>query len=218
MYTLTAGQIESLASLAKAVAKPADPMTPILQNLHLSRDGDQLVAIATDRYIAAEVRFNLDVADWDQGPEEILLGADSAIRALALTKASRMPAAHFTITRVEGDGFHTIEVRDLYEPTIIADREVTGNFPPVARLFPGPDVEMGATPRTALNLSFLARVGQILLPGERTAGLKSVAWTMASSPVENAAKPGPVLFTRGGAGSGSGSSARVLVQPNTLVK
>lgn len=213
-FFLSAAQLAALAALTHAGSK--DKVTPILGAVQLTVTPATVTATATDRYMAAILTFPLgDTAHTlpDDGVTLTINGAD--LIALAKEKAGFMltvdgePDAH-TAAAITAEG-------DAYGVTRVF-HTATGNYPPVARLFPDetPDDLPGGV---MLKMSLLGRLAKLTLPGERPVTAADSPWALTySAPADSYSrgKNGPVLASREGRADRdtAAPSLRVLVQPN----
>lgn len=210
--TLSLSEIESLATLHHATppAKSDRDATPILAAVQLTIAADRLTALATDRYMVAELTIPLTVDHAVTG-EPFTLQINSADLVELAKRVKRatgvrrdIPCAEFTIT----DDSYTINV---YGQNLGEFRPAAGNFPPVARFF---DVDkiLSDSPNVSLDPAKLARVGKVLTPhetGMKPAERASLSLTLEFT-VQND-RPGPMLITR--ATKATEHGFRALLQP-----
>lgn len=202
-FTLSADAIRSLATLVHASS--SDDVTPILCAIELTVTPTEWRAVATDRYVVAELTGDMGdyVHTLTNEPFTVLIRAkDVADYAKRMGARSNAPVM-FTVS---DDGLeielNNHDVRSGY-------RLMSGNFPPVARLFPE-DSALTDTGALSIDPNKLARLGKILTPLEismRPAHRKELATYMRFTEAGN--RPGPVLITRGPNATGY----RALIQP-----
>lgn len=208
-FTLPADALRSIATLHNATPadKAARDMTPILTAIQLTVTPAEWRAVATDRYVVAELTG--DMGDYAHtlpmdGTETTVL-----IRSTDLVDYVKRMGARSSLpvmVTISDDGaeieLNNYDVRSGY-------RTVTGNFPPVARLFPEESAftDLGAI---GIDPNKLARLGKILMPFEvamRPADRSSLPTYIRFT--EQGDRPGPVLVTRGPSATGY----RALLQP-----
>lgn len=206
-FTLSADTVRSLATLTNAAS--TDSVTPVIQAIQLTVTPSSWIAVATDRYVVAELTG--DMGDWvhtlPAEPFSVLIKAtDLADFAKRMGARAERPV-NLTVT---DDGteleMNNWDVRAIY-------RTISGNYPPVERLFPDADklTDMGAL---AFAPDMLARLGKIYTPLDMSMAAKH----RRELPVhlqftESSGKPGPVLITRGLKAVGY----RALLQPRLIL-
>lgn len=201
---LNQNQIASIATLHNCtpVGKYERESTPILTAISVTVEGNKLTAIATDRYIVGEIGFELDDF-YATEPFTIQLSSTDWQTVAKLKSSADITVEGATVTVQAG---HT-EMRLI---------QVSGNFPPVARLLPE-DHETEGLPVVALNLDFLTRIAKLRTPFGISEGTrcKGQPWKFQAKPTDSG-KPGPVLLTQGKRATGS-DTVRALIQPNLIL-
>lgn len=128
---LSRKHLTSLASVAYAAS--TDGVTPTIETVHITTVSDELTAIATDRYVVAEITFEPLSIEGDD--TEALIHAPFLLKAAKAFPAKRGQSAPIRITISDEDELgREIEITD-YDQSMTS-REVKGDYPPVARLFP----------------------------------------------------------------------------------
>lgn len=183
-------------------ALKSDPRTPVLATVRLDFDpeGNQLTAVATDRYRVHKVTISLP--DQEGEPEAFSRVIPAKIIAEAAKHPTvgkaRIPNRHqltITETRIEaGFGGWGSSIAESY-----------GNFPAVERLMPTetPDVECGAF---AIRTEYIGDLGKLVIGKKRP---DSGVWTLHRT--EN----GPIYATRA---VDDGIEAVALIQPQEVLR
>jgi DNA polymerase III sliding clamp (beta) subunit (PCNA family) len=205
--TLTAPQFLSIASTLVAAAAVKE-ITPVIISAHVTVEGNELTAVATDRYrvarsvIAAPATGDFAVTI----PRAFLEGAAKAIRALKLP--AREPMVEL---EVEGDA---ITVRA--PGTALTAEAVKGNYPPVGRLFPEEDklVEIGSV---SLNAQYVADAGKLTHSALSDPKLSPIRLRFTEHDSARGMRPGPVLITRKLGDAQPGEVLEYLLQPNLML-
>lgn len=210
MFTVTSSQLASIATVVKFGAT-ADRITPIIQYGQLVADGETLTVTATDRYVAVVATYKLETPAVE--PVTMLVHVDELTAA-----AKAFTAGAITFRMVDSTTAAVVAIESPNMPgRTFGGLEPGGNYPPVGKLFPTPDVEL-VEPMAGLclNMATLGRIATIKLPGERGTAHKSAGWrvwgTPQSEPILGSTRPrksGPILVTRG--------DVKILVQPNMIV-
>lgn len=210
-FYLSAPQLASLAALTNAGRK--DAAVPILGTVNLTATPSEVTARATDRYMAAILTFPLGDTAHTLPDDGVTLTIEAAdLIALAKEKAGFM----LTVGEAEANGATLITAEgDAYGVTRTF-RTATGNFPPVARLFPdeAPDDLPGGV---MLNMGLLARLAKLTLPGEKPVEAARAPYALTyRDPQSKHGNHAPILASREGRADHDrpAPSLRVLVQPN----
>lgn len=192
----------TIATAAKAFAS-ADDVSPVITGSLITVDGALVTALATDRYVAGVVETR-DTFDGDN------VDGSAIIPTSLLTDAAKRFAKCPTVTLDVVDGVATVSSVSSVDRASAAI--ITGNFPPIARLFPTPETPWDAAGvGTCISMGKLARLSTVRLPGDRTpAAAKDAGWEFEGQSGGSSAKRGALCFTR----THGATSVRVLVQPN----
>ena len=210
-FTLSADAIRSIATLVHASSN--DDVTPILSAVQLTVTPTEWRAVATDRYMVAELTGA--IGDYIH----TLPGDDSEttllIRAKDIAEYAKRMGARATVPvmlTVSDDG-QSVEISN-YE-AISTYRLMNGNFPAVDRLFPE-ESAFAELPNIGIDPAKLARIGKImpeslvaLSPRYRAESPLNLRFTHAG---HGSGKPGVIFITRGNRAEGF----RALLQPVTL--
>jgi len=134
-----------------------DESRPMLNVIDINREGDEVVAVATDGYILTEVReTTLDPAEFPEinGSPSInhirVQGATADKIKVALKPSKTLPILGYANVTSTG-----IVTTNLERSTIFNDRQVEGKFPDYKQLIPE---ETKAKARVTLNPDKLAAV------------------------------------------------------------
>lgn len=191
-------------------------VSEVITGVQMGADGSLL---ATDRYTVGQ--YTPPTVDIDGGFEGAIVPIE------AVKHVAKMRATHLGMGR---NMAHEYAVRLIFQPEILnftvelgygdADHwvteqsatftQITGNYPPVARLFPDESTEFGTDRPLSLRSDFLARIGVAtkwlggLGNGDNCARYQFIK-------TDNPSKPGPVYVEVGG-------SFKALVQPNLLLR
>jgi hypothetical protein len=206
--TLTTPQFLSIASTLVAAA-PAKEVTPNIISAQITVTGQQLVAIATDRYRVARSTMILDEAPEGDFtvtiPRAFLESAAKQIRAL------KLPAAQPNVVLEVAGTYLSVSAPGL---TLSAEA-ASGNYPPVGRLFPEEDklVDLGDV---SLNAQFVADAGKLTHPALSDPKRSPIRLRFSASGRPD--RPGPVLITRKLDDAKPGEALEYLLQPNLLLR
>lgn len=116
-----------------------DAARPLLTTIQVRRDGEDVVAVATDGYILSEVRENVPADDEfpdNEGTDNTSqISAKSAAKIASSLKPNKMvPVLGFAQVTESG-----VVVTDLEHRTTIQDATVEGTYPEYESLLPKPD-------------------------------------------------------------------------------
>lgn len=214
--TVTPEQLRSIATIVHAASK--DVVTPAITMVQLRRDGDSIIATATDRFRVAELRTAIVTTtraevDGIEGNTDVF---EALIPAATLTAAvkglDRRVQLGVAFLLDEEEGIITIRGHAAHGFSVSA-RTSKLMFPPVARLFPEGEITP-AEGAVALKPAFLATIDKLHLPHHE----REQAWHMQTQNGDsyNTSKPRPVLFTI--EDKGTGDTIRYMVQPNLLLR
>lgn len=197
--------LASINSMAIAVSK--DDVASVIESIALTRQGDKLVAMATDRYVAVmshytEVDFD---DDWNEG-EQILLRPKALKSALDIAKAHKHSLSWVDITkdRESDTGYATILT------TRVEMGPQVGKFPPIDRLFSFTK-EPDGVPDMGINPEFVGKLAKILPPEIRPD--RQRIWRLEFRSSDAPHKRGPVYAKY----MGANYDIEALVQP-ALIK
>lgn len=151
----------TLASVASVgVASSKDDVAPVITQVALTREGDALRAMATDRYVVVTGRYTeVEFTDWEDG-ETIL------VRPVALSNAVKLvPKKNHkhTLVEISVDDGDTVWISDGHNRTTANSPLIKGSFPPVMKLFKR-EVEPNGAPVLNLRTDFLAKLSRVLPP------------------------------------------------------
>lgn len=193
--------LASIQSLTVYAATKSE-VTPILMGVKLTRVGDQLIVVATNRYVAVKAAYsgNVTFSDWDDDTT-IWVDLDTLKQAATVSKANSLAM----VTISEQDDNVVIAVGE----TRFTHVKTRGQYPPVERVFPEDDAN-GAT-TLSLNPKWLAALSKIVVPETRPS--KDRPWSFQFWNGDNG-KPRPTLATM----SGEDYDIGVLIQPNLVVR
>lgn len=120
-----------------------DDARPVLQQVYVYKDGEDVVAVSTDSYVLAEVRQKtppvdeFPLANGEQPNVEIdkcFISKDVAKKALgAIPKKYVLPVLGFALAQKD-----EVITSDLDVTTKFKSRELEGNFPDYLKLIPEP--------------------------------------------------------------------------------
>ena len=181
-----------------SVGTSKDDVTPIIQALCFTREGDNLRVLATDRYVIMSGTYEgVEFDDWEEGANVLV---DHKRLKSAVDYAKRINWLGAPVTLEDG----VVSVENM--TTTVAADTGTATFPPVGKLFPT-DTPNGAT-GLMLNVEFLARLGKIIPPVAKPGREK--LWEFSFSHNTDNTKPLPVLAVS----AGDDYTMQALIQPN----
>ncbi len=207
---LNFAEINSLASLAAITPGPASGDAVVLEHVKIKIAGGNLVAYATDRYIAARVEF--DLALERDGLVEFTLSGDVLKRALAAAKRAHAGKRGAGSSLVHLTQYGQIEgVVDIsvdggadsfrsYPPRMPGSDRVS-SYPPVGRLFPDSFEHVNAIEAgTPVDLEMLGKIAKLRHPLDTLSGRAKTAFgayrISLSAPRGDLKKSPPLLLTR----------------------
>lgn len=210
-FYLSAVQLAALSAFTVAGSK--DKVTPVLTATQLHVTPTTVTALATDRYIAAELTFPLgDTVHTLSAEGSTLLIPNTTLVDLAKLKIGMM-----LTWEDDAEGAHIVHVNtDSIEIGSRTFLTMAGNFPPVGRLFPDetPDDLPGGI---LLNMAHVARLSKLTLPGEKLGDAAQAPWALTyDAPKEYTTKHRPILASRQW-GDRTETALRVLIQPSMRV-
>jgi len=183
-----------------SVGTSKDDVTPIIQALCFTREGDNLRVLATDRYVIMSGTYEgVEFDDWEDGVN-VLVDHKRLKSVVDYVKGIKWLSVPVTLE----DGVMSVESMT----TTVAAYTGTSVFPPVAKIFPT-NTPNGAT-ELRLNVEFLTRLGKIIPPVVRPGREK--LWEFSFSHNTDNTKPLPVLAVS----AGDDYTMQALIQPNLM--
>lgn len=223
---LNFAELNSLASLTAIAPRPGSSDAAVLEHVRIEVAGENLVAYATDRYVAARVEFNLTLerdGDESEGLVEFTLSGDVLKRTLAAAKRAReamrrdgaslvhlTPYAHLEgVVDISVDG-GADSLRSYPPRTPGSDR--ISSYPPIGRLFPTSFEHVNAIEAgVPIDLEILAKAAKLRHPVDVLSGRAKTAFgayrISLSKPRGDLKKSPPLLLTR------ADERIAVIVQP-----
>ena len=217
-FTLSHAQIAAIASVGAAtpVSTSDRQITPILAAVQITVTPERVTAVATDRYIVTELSFPLGDTAHTLEPDSahvIMLDSKdlaSIVKNATVSRSTRADRAFFTFTTSDDAENGNVTVAHDYGQLIGEYRQIVGNYPPVARLFPE-DVEP-LTDMPHVNPAYFTRATKAHTPGETSTKERGgIMWQIAAAGTTHATKSGPILLT---ARVGADYRLRSLMQPS----
>lgn len=204
--TISESMIASIHSLSVSTGK--DDMVPVLTQIALTREGDALRAMTTDRYMVSTGKYSsVEFDEWEEG-ETILIDPKALKTVLDIKKADKYSVMPVDIVST-GDPFSTHAVID--GATSITLGKVSGTFPPVMKLFPR-DSEANGAPVMSLRPDFIAKLAKLLPP--ETKPERNRVWRFEFRHSDELSyKPQPVYAVYG---DGKEYELEALIQPNLV--
>lgn len=211
--TITSSTVEMgskvLASINSLLvfAEPKSGATPTIQGVKLMRSGDQLIALATNRYVLVKATYdNVTFGDW--APDtSVWLDPDTLKQAAAASKANPM-----IVVTIGGTPSTTYIAIGGWEGATRFTHAQTNmslkNYPPVERLIPTNEPNGAAT--LSLNPKWLAALSKIVVPEDRP--VRDTPW-LFSFYSEDGHKPMPMLAEMW---QDNAYRIQVLIQPNLI--
>lgn len=200
--TVDKATLMSIHSLAVSASK--DDITPVITQIALTREGDALRAMATDRFMVATGLYsrNVNFGDWEEG-QTMLIDPKALKTVVDIKKAQKTEGIPTEIEKSDTTGWAYAIVDNI---TKIDLGGVNATFPPVMKLFPNGD-EPSGVPSLRLKPDFLARLAKILPPVARPD--KERAWDFDFRSTETKS-PAPVYAHY----VGEDYKLEALIQPN----
>ena len=149
--------LASIHSLGIGVSNEKD-VAPVITQIALKREGDDLRAVATDRYVVITGLYkNYRFERWEEG-QEILVDPKRLKRVLDIMKETKESA----VSIYSGDDGKSFALLKDNTAVSVKGEGNLGSFPPVMNLFPSNE----PTGAGALNLrpDFLAKLAKVLPP------------------------------------------------------
>lgn len=201
---MTGAVLSSVQSVGIAASK--DDVTPIIMQVALTREGDALRAMATDRYIVVAGKY--DGVEFDEWPEGETLLVDPKVLKFALSGIGKRYLASTWVEIVRED--YGVWVYVNGNKTRADMENVKGNFPPVMNLFKR-DTEPNGVTSLGLKPDFIAKLGKVLPPEERPDRERVWQFRFFNDPERTVPQP---VYARYG---GSGYELEALVQPSMMI-
>lgn len=198
--TLNKATLTSIHSLSAGVS--TDDVAPVITQIALKREGDQLRAMATDRYIVlAGLYSNAQFEDWADG-EEVLVDPKhlkSVVDIVKKSKFERMVGIH----RAENGNVSAF----LDDGSGLFIGNLSATFPPVIKLFPSGDDYPSGAGHLNLRPDFLAKLAKVLPPEAKPERYRTWRFEFRS---EDNLRPQPVYAQYS---NGEDYKLEALIQP-----
>lgn len=213
--TITSSTVEMgskvLASINSLLvfAEPKSGITPIIQGVKLMRSGDQLVALATNRYVLARATYdNVTFGQWEDDAA-IWLDHETLKQATVAAKANPMIVVTIGSTPKTPLSLETtyIAIGGWEGATRFTHTESRAKqYPSVEKLFT--DKEPNGAATLSVNPKWLAMLSKVVVPEDRPD--KDRPWLLSFF-TEEGNKPQPMLAEMW---SDEDYRIQVLIQPN----
>ena len=208
--TITSSTVEMgskvLASINSLLvfAEAKSGATPVLQGIKLMRSGDQLIALATNRYVLVKATYdNVTFGDW--APDtSVLIDPDTLKQATAASKAN--PMIVVTIGHTPDTTY--IAIGGWEGATRFTHLTNRFSYPAVEKLFT--DKEPNGAATLSVNPKWLAMLSKIVVPEDRPD--KDRPWLLSFF-TEEGNKPQPMLAEMW---RDDAYRIQVLIQPNLI--
>lgn len=225
IVTFTESILKSLYTVSHGASK--DDITPIITRVYIAREDDDLVAMATDRYMVLRGRYRpTDIGDEQKS---VRWGDDPYFDGLHISVKLLKTVLDYVKSL---DGEQLIELSFYERPifTVYPSYDKTdavrfpemengsGVFPPVAKLFPtaADGCEISAV---SLKLDLLTRVNKFVPPHAGKTlprDMRETPWRVTQIPKSDGSRiPGPVYLER--LDKSNDYTLDALVQPNMMV-
>lgn len=229
IVTFTESILKSLYTVSYGASK--DDLATVITRVFITRENDDLIAMATDRYMVLRGRYRpVDIGD-DQ--KSVRWGRDGDFDGVHVSVKTLKTVLDY-VKSIDGEQLIELSIDDRgpvftvypsYDKTDVVrfpDHEVhaSGKFPPVGTLFPQAQdgVTIGSpTEAVSLKLDFLTRVNKMLPPftGKTLPRYeRDVPWRVTHTATDNPNRPGPVHLKR--LSDSNDYELDALVQPNLL--
>jgi hypothetical protein len=209
--TMSTEILASVHSISVSASK--DDITPVITQIAITREGDALRAMATDRFMVATGRYsNVEFDDWND-EETILIDPKALKSALDIRKVERYPTVPVIIEPDRETGtvqVHTNETTSL-DVARLAGRISLATFPPLMKLFPR-ESQANGTPVMNLRPDFIARLVKLLPPEVKPDRDRLWRFEFRSDP-ESGGKPQPVYAVYS---NGEDYELEALIQPSLM--
>lgn len=208
--TITSSTVEIgskvLASINSLLvfAEPKSGASPVIQGVRLTREGDQLIAAATNRFVLVKATYdNVTFGDW--APDtSVWLDPDTLKQAAAASKANPM----IVVTIGQTPDTTYIAIGGWEGATRFTHVTSRFSYPPVERLIPTNEPNGAAT--LSLNPKWLAALSKIVVPEDRP--VRDTPW-LFSFYSEDGHKPMPAMAEMW---QDNAYRIQVLIQPNLI--
>lgn len=203
--------LHSIDSVAVGVSK--DDVAPVITQVALTREGDELVAFATDRFVVTSGRYrSVQFDDWPEG--EVVLVDPKALKT-AKQMANVIPKRNYEYASVSitCDEAGVVWANVLDSSIQISVPTIKSTFPPVGKLFPR-EREANGAPLVGLRADFLAKLSKLVPPVVRPERGRAWEFRFFNEPERNGV-PGPVYATYSDADD---YVLEALIQPAMLRK
>jgi hypothetical protein len=215
--TITSSTVEMgskvLASINSLLvfAEPKSGATPIIQGVKLMRSGDQLIALATNRYVLVKATYdNVTFGDWEDDAA-IWLDHDTLKQATVTAKANPMIVVTIGSTPKTPLSLETtyIAIGGWEGATRFTHTESRAkHYPLVEKLFT--DKEPNGAATLSVNPKWLAMLSKIVVPEDRPD--KDRPWLLSFF-TEEGNKPQPMLAEMW---QDTQYRIQVMIQPNLI--
>jgi hypothetical protein len=215
--TITTNTVEMeskvLASINSLLifAEPKSGISPIIQGVKLMRDDDQLVALATNRYVLVKAAYdNVTFGDWEPDTS-IWLDHDTLKQAAAAAKANPLIMVTIGSTPKTTLSLETtyISIGGWEGATRFTHTETTvSRYPAIEKLIPENEPNGAAT--LSVNPKWLAMLSKVVVPETRPD--KDCPWLLSFFHGDSG-KPMPMMAEMW---QDNQYRIQVLIQPNLL--
>ena len=215
--TITSSTVEIepkvLASINSLLvfAEPKSGVSPIIQGVKLMRSGDQLIALATNRYVLVKATYNkVTFGQWEDDAT-IWIGHDTLKQAAAASKSNPLIMVTIGSTPKTPLSLETtyIAIGSWDGATRFTHTESRAqHYPSVEKLFT--DKEPNGAATLSVNPKWLAMLSKIVVPEDRPD--KDRPWLLSFF-TEEGNKPQPMLAEMW---RDDAYRIQVMIQPNLL--
>lgn len=215
--TITSSTVEIepkvLASINSLLvfAEPKSGVTPVIQGVKLMRSGDQLIALATNRYVLAKATYNkVTFGEWEDDAT-IWIGHDTLKQAAAASKSNPLIMVTIGNTPKTPLSLETtyIAIGSWESATRFTHNESRAQqYPAIEKLIPESEPNGAAT--LSVNPKWLAMLSKIVVPEHRP--IREEPWLL-SFWSEDGRKPMPMLAEMW---RDDAYRIQVMIQPNLI--
>jgi hypothetical protein len=202
-------QLASIHSLSISASK--DDMTPIISQIALRREGDNLRAMTTDRYmVLSGIYKKVEWEEWEDD-EQILVDPTALKVVVDMNKRDKR---HYTVTTaiVQGDDGNVFA--ESINESIVNLTSIVGNgtkaYPPLVRLFPTDHAN--GTESVNIRPDFVGKLAKVLPPEAKPN--RERTWRLEFRSNKDNGKPQPVYAYY--SGNEDSYKLEALIQPNTI--